>query len=369
LYVVTSNKKGIAPMNMLTDWIKRHQTIAFFIITFAITWGLGFSVIALYKGQFLLAPLAFVATCGPGLAGVIVSAVCNTQPRHGTRKASWIAFFVAWVVSALAFLANNIFINHAPFSPIMVVFILVTVVPVAFVISMAFSRIPAVRSYLSSLIRLRGVWGWALLALAWTPILILISILINSLLGRQPITAHRFQETGLILIGLVAVKFFYQFFFFNATGEEAGWRGFALPRMQSLTSPLVACLVMNIFWPLWHLFLWMAEGRSIFSPEYWGRTYLELLPATVIISWLYNRSKGSILVAGIAHAAANTAFMFFPNLDWTVYTMTTAVAALVLIVVDRMWKKLPSDHPAVYQTPAQDGSMNTFRMGAQNELE
>jgi membrane protease YdiL (CAAX protease family) len=258
-------------------------------------------------------------------------------------------------VSALVFLANNTFINHAPFSPVMVGFTLVAVVPVVFVISMAYSRLPEVKRTLSSLIRVRGVWGWALLALVWTPVLILISILISSQIGRQPFTAHQFQETGLILTGLVTVKFFYQFFFFNATGEEAGWRGFALPRMQSLASPLVACLVMNIFWPLWHLFSWMAEGRPVFSPEFWAQTYLELLPGTVILGWFYNRSKGSILVAGITHAAANTAYAFFPNLDWTVFNWTVAVAALALILVDRMWKKLPSDHPAVYQEPTLDG--------------
>ncbi len=89
-------------MKKLTDWIKRHQVVAFFIITFAITWGLGFSYGAvLYKGQFLLAPLVFVATCGPALAGIIITAISNTQPRQGTRKAFWIAFFMAWVVSAL----------------------------------------------------------------------------------------------------------------------------------------------------------------------------------------------------------------------------------------------------------------------------
>ena len=75
----------------------------------------------------------------------------------------------------------------------------------------------------------------------------------------------------------------------------------------------------------------------------------------MIIGWFYNRSKGSILVAGIAHAAANTAIAFFPNLDWTVYILTAVVAALVMIVVDRMWKKLPSDHPAVYQDPVLEG--------------
>jgi membrane protease YdiL (CAAX protease family) len=187
------------------------------------------------------------------------------------------------------------------------------------------------------------------------PTLVLLSIPISNLLGRQTVAAHQFPATGLALIGLVVVKFLYQLFFFNATGEEVGWRGFALPRMQSVTSPLVACLVINLLWPLWHLFPWMAEGRAVFSPEYWAQTYLELFSGTVTIGWLYNRSKGSILVAGITHAAANTAFAFFPNLDWPVFVWTSAVAALVMILVDRMWKKLPSDHPAVYRDPALDG--------------
>ena len=338
-------------MNRLSDWIKRHQIIAFFVITFAITWGLGFSYTALYKGEFLLAPLAFIATCGPALAGIIISAICNTQPRESSKRTFWIAFLVAWVVSALVFLANNIFINHSPLTPIIVVFTVITVIPVAFVISMAYARIPAVKNYMASLLQLRGVWGWALLALLLIPALILISIVIHDRRWGLLFAFHQLPATGLVLIGLVVVKFLYQLFFFNATGEEAGWRGFALPRLQARTSPLVACLILNIFWPLWHFFLWMAEGKPVYSPEYWGQTYITHLSATVTIVWFYNRSKGSILVAGIAHAAANTAFAFFPNLDWAIYNWTVAVAALVLILVSQMWKKLPSDHPAVYQIP------------------
>src|SRR5512139_1405884 len=107
-------------MNKLTDWIKHHQVVAFYVLTFAITWGLGFSYGAFLKrGQFLLAPLAFVATCGPALAGIIVTAVSNQQPRQGTHKAFWIAFFVSWVVSGLVFIAHNTFINHAPLSTIL----------------------------------------------------------------------------------------------------------------------------------------------------------------------------------------------------------------------------------------------------------
>jgi membrane protease YdiL (CAAX protease family) len=342
-------------MNHLAGWIRRHQIIAFFAITFAITWGLGFSYPAVYKGEFLLAPLVFIATCGPALAGIIISAICNTQPRAGAKRTYWIAFLVAWVVSALVFLANNTFLNHAPLSPIMVGFAIIAVIPVAFVISMTYSRIPTVREYMASLLRLRGVWGWILLALIWSPALIVVSIIIKAPRSGLPIAIHNLPATGLPLVGLVLVKLLYQFFFFNATGEEAGWRGFALPRLQARINPLVACLVLNVFWPLWHLFLWMAEGKPVTSPEYWVQAYLTHLSATVVIAWFYNHSKGSILVAGIAHAAANTAFAFFSNLDWTIYNWTAAVCALVLILADRMWKKLPSDHPAVYQAPEHEG--------------
>lgn len=338
-------------MNRLTPWIKKYQVVAFFALTFLITWGLGFSYIAVYRGMDLLVPLAFIAACGPALAGVAITAIANPQPKRGTRKAFWTAFLIAWVLSALVFLANNSFINHAPLSPIMLVFTLVSVAPVAFVISMAYSRLPPVRRYLSSLVRLRGVWGWSLLALVLTPALALLSIPISSLLGRQVNLANQLPTSGLALIGLIAVKFTYQLFFFNATGEETGWRGFALPRMQTAVSPLVACLVLNILWALWHLFLWIAEEQPVFAPRYWVQTYLELLPGTLILGWLYNRSKGSILVAGIDHAAANTAFWLIPNLDWLVFVCTIAVAALAMILVDRMWKKLPADHPAVIGSP------------------
>lgn len=340
-------------MKKITAWIRRHQIIAFFIITFGITWGLGFSYDAvLNQGVFLLATLAFIATCGPALAGIIIAAICNTQPREGSKRTYRIAFLVAWVVSALVCIAHNTVVNGAPLNLILVIFNVITVIPVAFVISMAYSRLPAVKRSMVSLLRLRGVWGWALLALLWTPALVVLAIFIDDPRWGLSFARYQLPATGLALVGLVAVTFFYQFFFFNATGEEAGWRGFALPRLQRRVSPLVACLVLNIFWPLWHFFLWMAEGKPVLSPGYWGEAYLIHLSATVLIVWFYNRSKGSILVAGIVHAAANTSFAFLVIPEWRIFDWTAAVASLLLILVSRMWKKLPSEHPAVYQAPA-----------------
>jgi membrane protease YdiL (CAAX protease family) len=335
-------------MHRIKNWIVRHQITAFFAITFAITWGLGFSYGAVMRRQqFLLAPLLLVATCGPALAGISVSAIINTGPRQGKRRAFWLAFAIGWVASLLVMLANNKFINHSPISPIVLGFTVISVLPVAFVIGMTCSRIPAVRSYLSSLIRLRGNYGWALLALVAIPGLIAASIAVSRLSGRPASSGFQLPATGLTLVGLIAVKFLYQMFFFNATGEEVGWRGFALPRLQVLTSPMIAALVIALFWVPWHLFLWQAEGRPVSSGRFWGEYYLIHIFFSLIIVWFYNRSRGSILVAGIAHAAANTAFAFMPRIDLPVFLATVAVAALALVLYDKMWQGLPLDHPAV----------------------
>jgi len=349
-------------MHKLVNWIRRHQIIAFYILTFAISWSLAFSYDAIVnRDQFLLLPIVFVAICGPGLAGIIISAVTNTHPKQGSRKAFWVAFLAAWFVSALVCLANSKFIEQNPLSPAMVGIIIIAVIPVAFVIASAYSRNPSVKSYLASLVRLRGVLGWFLVALVLIPALFLISVPVSVFLGVQPSLSNQFPEISLSLLGLVAVKFLYQFFFFNATGEETGWRGFVLPRLQARTSPLIAALITGFFWASWHFFFWRSDGSPVLTMEFWIEMWTAHILASFLIVWMCNRAKGSILVAGTAHAAMNTvqAFAPFGNLLFLVLS----VAALVMILVDRMWKRLPPDHPAVYQ------ELNSIHLEKENKKE
>ncbi len=335
----------------LNDWIKRHQVTAFFIVTFSISWGLGFAYSAVLKrNQFLLLPIFFAATCGPALAGIIISVVNNTQPKVGTHKAFWIIFCIALIVSAVVFIANSTVIEHVPLSVPLLGLVLVAAVPVAFIISAMYLRIPEVRSYLASLLRLRIVWGWALLALVGMPATILLSVPISSLLSGRPISTYRFPDTSLALIGQIPIKLIYQLFFFNATGEEAGWRGFALPRLQFRTSPLIAATIIGVLWTVWHFLGWQAEGRPVNTAEFWLEMFAGHILFSVMIVWIYNRAKGSILVAGITHAAGNAAQAFIPHPIEGVLLGWSAIV-LVLILVDRMWKNLATDHPAVYRRP------------------
>jgi membrane protease YdiL (CAAX protease family) len=334
----------------IAEWIRSNPIAAFYVITFAITWGLGFSYIAVLKHNIeLLIFLASIATCGPALAGILVSTVGNREPRSGSKNARWIAFLVALFVGTAVFSAFNVYINNAPLSVVMVMFIFLLVTPpVAYVISAAFSRVPAVRSSLASLIDPRGAIGWSLIALVFIPGLALLSIPISGLLGRYASFEIGYAASGLPLVGLIVVKFLYQLFFFNATGEEAGWTGFARPRLQAYASPLITALIVTLFWAPWHAFLWYAEGQNVLGLNYWIERYIDLIPASIALGWLYNRSKGSILVVGIAHAASNTVIDIFPNIDWYVFTTIMYAAALFMIFMDRMWNKLPVENPAVY---------------------
>ena len=332
--------------------MRKKPIAAFFIITFAITWGLGFSYIAvLRQGKYQLATLVSIATCGPALAGILVTTVGNREPRSGSKKARWIAFLIAQLVGTAVFSAYNFYISNVPVSVTTVVlaFLLLTP-PVAYVISGAFSRVPAVRSSLITLVDPRGAIGWSFIALVLFPGLGFLSIAISGLFGRYATLNGGYPVSSYPLLGLILINFLYQLFFYVLPGEEAGWTGFARPRLQALVSPLVTSLIVTLFWIPWHAFLWYAQGHSVFSLEYWIDSYVYLIPDSIIYGWLYNRSKGSILVVGIAHAARNMVAMFLPNLDLQVLSISTYVVAVLMILVDRMWRKLPSENPAVYSS-------------------
>jgi membrane protease YdiL (CAAX protease family) len=173
------------------------------------------------------------------------------------------------------------------------------------------------------------------------PALLLLSIPISKLLGGQPIATYQatylFPEISLSLIGLIVVKFLYQFFFYNAVGEEVGWRGFALPRLQAHTSPLVAVLIIACFWTPWHFFLWQSQGQPVLTWDFLINTnsYLIIL-GSIVTGWFYNRSQGSILVAGIIHVAENTTARFLLISDWNGYILLKVIVVLILILIDHM---------------------------------
>ncbi|HEX6739230.1 MAG TPA: CPBP family intramembrane glutamic endopeptidase [Vicinamibacteria bacterium] len=90
--------------------------------------------------------------------------------------------------------------------------------------------------------------------------------------------------------------------------EEPGWRGFALPRLQARLGPLRASLLLGLLWGLWHLPGFAGGWLAPFSPLSLAGLLLGAMGFSVVATWVYNRTRGSVLLAGILlHAASNAA--------------------------------------------------------------
>jgi membrane protease YdiL (CAAX protease family) len=95
-------------------------------------------------------------------------------------------------------------------------------------------------------------------------------------------------------------------------GEEFGWRGYALPKLQNRYGPLIASLVIGALWGIWHLPSFFAPQGVIPAIYAQVGTIFILLYTTgniansIFMTWLYNKSKASALLGGIIwHAAIN----------------------------------------------------------------
>lgn len=89
---------------------------------------------------------------------------------------------------------------------------------------------------------------------------------------------------------------------FIGLGEEPGWRGFALPELQKKHSPIAASLILAPIWALWHLPLMGNEFPLHIVPAF----LVSLLGATLVQTWLFNRTCGSVLLQMLLHATVNS---------------------------------------------------------------
>ena len=124
---------------------------------------------------------------------------------------------------------------------------------------------------------------------------------------------------------------------FIGLGEEPGWRGFALPQLQRKYSPLIASLILAPVWTLWHLPL---IGNEFPGPIV-APFALSVFGGTFMLTWLFNGTKGSVLLPMLFHATINTvgAGLIFPLFSgeslillWWVYGFVWLGAGLGLLL-------------------------------------
>ncbi len=142
-------------------------------------------------------------------------------------------------------------------------------------------------------------------------------------------------------------------FFSGPLFEEPGWRGFALPRMQARMGALRATLVLGALWAAWHLPQYLvpewADENGGLDPVLIVTFLVMVVAIAPVMTWLFNRTQGSLLLVMLAHASINAALAAFVVASSALAVGLLALGSLsvVLIVATRgRLGYVPSEGPA-----------------------
>lgn len=193
---------------------------------------------------------------------------------------------------------------------------------------------PGVRDLLARLARWRVPLRWWLVAVS--PVAFLgLALAATAAAGQAlPDVADFGRFSGIPAMSLAGVLLLI---FVGALGEETGWRGYALPQLQRRFSPLASSLILAVLWFGWHLpqFFVIATYRD-FSPVQYVGMFLGLACGAVVLTWLYNRSGGSILLVAVWHGLYNVvaATQAATGMLAAVISTLIMIQGIVLIVAD-----------------------------------
>ncbi len=110
-------------------------------------------------------------------------------------------------------------------------------------------------------------------------------------------------QLGLAIL-LSPIFFLISTVFGGPIAEELGWRGYAQEMMQQRLGPNFTGLIIGFLWGIWHLPLILFFPKAIGDIPVW--VYIPLMTSMgVIFSWLYNRTKRSVLLAVLLHGGMN----------------------------------------------------------------
>jgi membrane protease YdiL (CAAX protease family) len=200
----------------------------------------------------------------------------------------------------------------------------------AFIVTGVLGGRPAVGQLLQRLGQWRVGVGWYILVLLGIPLVELLgafavlgSVPLDDLAQNWPVIFARYLPNVVFIL------------LFTGLGEEPGWRGFALPRLQEQHGPLAGTALLATLWAMWHLPNLLFGGWTGLSYGLW----LVLTVASAFIyTWVSNHTRGSLLLAALLHGAINGgsglvgARGLLPGFDDTLHVHLYGAVALAFTV-------------------------------------
>jgi membrane protease YdiL (CAAX protease family) len=270
--VLTTDKSGTQP------FIEKYQLPIFFLLVLGLTWP--FLILEVLASRGLLPfepPMALMIVQGfmPGLAAVIVAGL--TRGRQGIR---------------------NLF---------------------------------------QKLLIARAGWQWYAVAILGLAGICIAAVLLANQFSTSPdlpvLSTKMPSDAGSIGLLLNILILFIIPLLFNS--EELAWRGFALPRLQAKYNALTSSLILSIPWLLFHLPLFFKLGSSQADMSFFSYAF-QIAGMSVLFTWMFNNTRGSVLLAHILHASMNVwtqIFLIDPTNDFQFWVLNGLFAVAAVIVV------------------------------------
>jgi membrane protease YdiL (CAAX protease family) len=250
--------------------------------------------------------------------------------RHPIITFFVLTYVITWAIeSPLVFLTDSVTATQG-----LVLVILASNVPsaVAIVLTAVVLGRGALRKLLGRLLIWRVSPFWYLVVFLGPVALTGGVVLLNALMGGPALSL------GMTLVG-AAIFFAFSVVPGSALGEEIGWRGYVLPRLQSRMSALSAALLIAPIWALWHLPLWLT-GEPGRTPTLYTGFLVSAFALSIISTWVYNSTGGSLLMVVLAHATVNLPLTLVrddlgaqASVPVLLYFGLLIVAAIVVVIV------------------------------------
>ncbi len=270
--------------------------------------------------------------------------------RHPVASFLVLAYTVTAAVSLVPYLTRRdlLPLEVAPYD---VIASLVALAAAAFVVTWAADGPAGVRDLALRSVRWKVGLRWYALALLAVPTL----MLVGAFAIDPPGTADAIATDWPRLLTHVLPQLIVLVLFLN-WAEEIGFTGFLFARLQVRHGALKGCLIVGVFFSIWHIPFFVVETGSILEALLvLGFLFIPQLASRFIVGWIYNSTGHSLLLVGLFHATFNGTVNSM-GLGRQVLGMSPGIALLVanLIVVLGAVVILVATKGKLSETPAQE---------------
>ena len=176
---------------------------------------------------------------------------------------------------------------------------------------------------------------WFSIILLFPALVILAFLLAVTTEGAVP-SSQVFSEPWILF-----PAFFSVLFLSGPFEEEFGWRGYALPRLQAKFSALSSSLILGFIWAIWHIPQFLIPNNGMFYKTPIWTFIPTVIAATILFTWVYNNTHGSLLSMLLLHTTFNLSMFTFPVLDTNFgFLYVLGVFSIVALLVTVMFNPL-----------------------------